>query len=101
MAKFDFRCSNRIALGVDDTARATRALEGVLGTRLTYRKPDLGTEAAPSLAGRGGGHAGRPRARAGLRYCGRFTCVDFAASGTRSPLDTISNSAPTRFSFSE
>lgn len=38
-AEFDFRYSNRIALGVDDTARATRALQGVVGKRLTYRQP--------------------------------------------------------------
>jgi transposase-like protein len=42
LAEFDFRYSNRIALGVDDTARATRALQGVRGKRLTYRRPDLG-----------------------------------------------------------
>jgi transposase-like protein len=46
LAEFDFRYSNRIALGVDDSARATRALQGVIGKRLTYRRPDLGTEAA-------------------------------------------------------
>jgi hypothetical protein len=44
-AEFDFRYSYRIALGVDDTARATRALQGVVGKRLTYRRPDLGAEA--------------------------------------------------------
>ena len=36
-AEFDFRYSNRTALGVDDAARASRALEGVVGKRLTYR----------------------------------------------------------------
>jgi transposase-like protein len=46
LAEFDFRYSYRIALGVDDTARATRALQGVVGKRLTYRRPDLGAEAA-------------------------------------------------------
>lgn len=45
-AEFDFRYSYRIALGVDDTARATRALQGVVGKRLTYRRPDLGAEAS-------------------------------------------------------
>jgi transposase-like protein len=39
-AEFDFRYSYRVALGVDDTARAVRALEGVVGKRLTYRRPD-------------------------------------------------------------
>lgn len=37
MAEFDFRYSNRIALGVDDQERAGRALAGVAGKRLTYR----------------------------------------------------------------
>ncbi|HQT52561.1 MAG TPA: IS1595 family transposase [Phenylobacterium sp.] len=42
LAEFDFRYSNRAALGVDDTARAMTALQGVVGKRLTYRNPDLG-----------------------------------------------------------
>lgn len=37
LAEFDFRYSNRAALGVDDTARAVTALQGVVGKRLTYR----------------------------------------------------------------
>lgn len=37
LAEFDFRYSNRAALGVDDTARAITALQGVVGKRLTYR----------------------------------------------------------------
>ena len=36
LAEFDFRDSNRVKLGVDDTARAKRALMGVKGKRLTY-----------------------------------------------------------------
>jgi hypothetical protein len=36
LAEFDFRYSNRIKLGVDDIARADRALVGVKGKRLTY-----------------------------------------------------------------
>jgi len=39
LAEFDFRYSNRAALGVDDTERAHRALQGVVGKRLTYRQP--------------------------------------------------------------
>jgi transposase-like protein len=39
-AEFDFRYSNRVALGVDDTQRAVKALEGVVGKRLTYRRTD-------------------------------------------------------------
>ena len=45
-AEFDFRYSHRAALGVDDQGRAVYALEGVVGKRLTYRRPDLGAEAA-------------------------------------------------------
>ena len=37
LAEFDFRYSNRVALGVNDEARANRALKGVVGKRLTYR----------------------------------------------------------------
>jgi hypothetical protein len=36
LAEFDFRYSNRVKLGVNDTDRATRALEGAKGKRLTY-----------------------------------------------------------------
>jgi transposase-like protein len=36
LAEFDFRYSNRIKLGVDDTSRVERALQGVKGKRLTY-----------------------------------------------------------------
>lgn len=36
MAEFDFRYSNRQALGVDDSARADTLLMGVVGKRLTY-----------------------------------------------------------------
>jgi transposase-like protein len=38
LAEFDFRYSNRIALGVNDTARAAKALKGIEGKRLTYRR---------------------------------------------------------------
>ena len=39
MNEFDFRYSNRIALGVDDKTRAARAVTGAVGKRLTYRQP--------------------------------------------------------------
>jgi transposase-like protein len=39
LAEFDFRYSNRIALGIDDQARAGKALKGVVGKRLTCRGP--------------------------------------------------------------
>jgi transposase-like protein len=37
LAEFDFRYSNRVALGVDDLERADRALRGGVGERLAYR----------------------------------------------------------------
>lgn len=37
LAEFDFRYSNRVKLGVDDGERASRALLGVKGKRLTYQ----------------------------------------------------------------
>ncbi len=39
LAEFDFRYSNRIALGVDDTLRARKAVKGVEGKRLMYNQP--------------------------------------------------------------
>jgi transposase-like protein len=37
LAEFDFRYNERVRLGVDDTARADKALLGAVGKRLTYR----------------------------------------------------------------
>jgi hypothetical protein len=37
LAEFDFRYNNRAALGVEDAARATTALRGIVGKRLLYR----------------------------------------------------------------
>ncbi|HTX48683.1 MAG TPA: IS1595 family transposase [Caulobacteraceae bacterium] len=37
LAEFDFRYSNRQALGVDDADRTVAALRGIVGKRLTYR----------------------------------------------------------------
>jgi transposase-like protein len=39
LVEFDFRYSNRAALEVDDTERATRAIRGAAGRRLTYQQP--------------------------------------------------------------
>jgi ISXO2-like transposase domain len=38
LAEFDFRYSNRVRLGVDDTERTRRAIAGSEGKRLTYRR---------------------------------------------------------------
>jgi len=39
LAEFDFRYSNGSALGVEDVARAQKAVSGAKGKRLTYRQP--------------------------------------------------------------
>jgi transposase-like protein len=40
LAEFDFRYNERSALGVNDKERAARLLKGIVGKRLTYRRPD-------------------------------------------------------------
>lgn len=40
LAEFDFRYNNRIAVGINDAVRAENALKGIVGKRLTYRRPD-------------------------------------------------------------
>jgi hypothetical protein len=37
LIEFDFRTSNRVALDVDDSQRATKLLKGIEGKRLTFR----------------------------------------------------------------
>jgi hypothetical protein len=39
LAEFDFRYNHRIKLGVNDEERATLAIKGAEGKRLTYRQP--------------------------------------------------------------
>jgi transposase-like protein len=39
LSEFDFRYSNRVGLGIGDEARAEKALQGITGKRLTYRRP--------------------------------------------------------------
>jgi transposase-like protein len=39
LSEYDFRYNYRIRLGYDDAARADKALEGIRGKRLTYRRP--------------------------------------------------------------
>ena len=45
LAEFDFRYSNRQALGVDDTARTDEMLRQIAGKRLTYRRIGEGANA--------------------------------------------------------
>jgi transposase-like protein len=41
LSEFDFRYSNRVKLGIDDTERTERALMGIVGKRLTYRTANI------------------------------------------------------------
>lgn len=45
LAEFDFRYTNRMKVGVNDTERANKALVGIRGKRLTYRGPDRAANA--------------------------------------------------------
>ena len=47
LAEFDFRYSNRVALGIDDESRAEKLAKGIVGKRLTYRRPNRESEAPP------------------------------------------------------
>lgn len=38
LAEFDFRANHRAKLGYDDNQRAAKALQGIAGKRLTYRR---------------------------------------------------------------
>ena len=40
LAEFDFRYTNRIKRGIDDTARAAKIIKGAKGKRLMYRRPE-------------------------------------------------------------
>jgi hypothetical protein len=40
LCEFDFRYNERVALGVSDDERAEKALKGITGKRLTYRRID-------------------------------------------------------------
>jgi len=42
LAEFDFRYSNRVAMGVDNAVRSLIALKGAKGKRLTYHGPRYG-----------------------------------------------------------
>lgn len=50
VAEFDFRYSNRMALGVDDQERFERSLPGIVGKRLTYRRTRRAEEGAQAEA---------------------------------------------------
>jgi hypothetical protein len=39
LAEFDFRYNEREALGVSDAERMSKSIGGIVGKRLTYRRP--------------------------------------------------------------
>jgi hypothetical protein len=39
LAEYDFRYNERMKLGVSDTERTAKAIKGIVGKRLTYRRP--------------------------------------------------------------
>jgi hypothetical protein len=39
LSEFDFRYTNRVALGVNDRERPDLAIKAAVGKRLTYRQP--------------------------------------------------------------
>jgi transposase-like protein len=39
LAEFDFRYNTRVSVGFDDTMRAEKAMQGIRGKRLMYRRP--------------------------------------------------------------
>lgn len=45
LAEFDFRYNERMALGVDDATRTVKALQGITGKRLTYRRTNKAANA--------------------------------------------------------
>ena len=44
LAEFDFRYNERAALEVTDAERTVRAVRGVVGKRMTYKKPHGGSQ---------------------------------------------------------
>jgi transposase-like protein len=39
LAEFDFRYNERVALGINDRERMAKSIKGIVGKRLTYRRP--------------------------------------------------------------
>ena len=45
LSEFDFRYNERAKLGVTDTERFAKAMKGIVGKRLTYRRTDRAAHA--------------------------------------------------------
>jgi transposase-like protein len=50
VGEFDFRYNERTALGITDAMRFDKAIPGIVGRRLTYRRIGEGSEAAQARA---------------------------------------------------
>ena len=46
LAEFDFRYTERCALNVTDAERTVKAVQGVVGKRMTYKQPVVGQSEA-------------------------------------------------------
>jgi hypothetical protein len=44
LGEFDFRYNTRASLGYNDLMRAEKAVQGIIGKRLTYRRPHKVTQ---------------------------------------------------------
>jgi len=49
LAEFDFRYNERESLGINDAERMAKSIGGILGKRLTYRRPDQRDDGAESI----------------------------------------------------
>jgi len=47
LAEYDFRYNERSALDITDAERATKAVKGVVGKRMTYQQTNGGTNELP------------------------------------------------------
>jgi hypothetical protein len=71
LGEFDFRYNERMGLSVEDAERATKAIKGVVGKRLTYQQPD--SDQVLSLLAALGGAVGSLPLR--LRILASYVCL--------------------------
>src|SRR6266481_9640364 len=49
LAEFDYRYNERVALGVSDSERMRKSVQGIVGKRLTYRRPNQPQDELPDF----------------------------------------------------
>ena len=49
LAEFDYRYNERISLGVNDSERMAKSVQGIVGKRLTYRRPNQPQDELPDF----------------------------------------------------